>query len=205
MNKKLLIGIIATAGVLLIGTLIVLLVVMFNQDNSTDGVAGNANATSDGTNGNSDSTNSNATSNDGQNINSTDFEPSGDIIVSNERTSITRAATFFTERFSSFSSDNNFDNIEALRTVMTDAMNEQANSLAERDVSSNNEFYSIETQVVTVSITDYAEGSTGATVIVDTRRTEQKGISKPVVFSQSARLQMKKFDGQWKTDSFKWL
>ncbi len=205
MNKKLLIGILIAAGVLFIGTLIMVVIALRAQPDSQTDTNINTNS-ENSTNTNSD-TNTTTTTTDSQTdtTTNTNTNDGGNVVLSNQRTSISRAATSFTERYGSYSSDNDFENIEALDSVMTEDMKKQAQDVVANGLGSANEYYAITTQVVSINFIDFVEGSTGATLEVFTRRTEQKGLNDPVIFSQTARLQLNRVDNQWKIDSFKWL
>lgn len=201
MNKKLLIGIVVAAGILLVSTLIIVVIALRSQPQPQTNTNGNTN-TENITNTNSE-TNTN-TSTDSQTDTNTNSEDTSNVVLSNQRTSISRAATSFIERYGSYSSDSNFDNITTLDSVMTENMKKQAQNVINNGLGTT-EYYSITTQVVSVNFIDFVEGSTGATLEVFTRRTEQKGLNDPTIFSQTARLQLNRVDNQWKIDSFKWL
>ncbi len=89
---------------------------------------------------------------------------------------------------------------------MTENMQAKADNLISKQARNNTkEFYGVTTQVITVIITDYSTGATGATVEVDVRKTETKGLADPESVSDKARLQMKKEGPAWKVDNFTWL
>lgn len=203
MNKKLLIGIIVTAGILLVSTLIIVVIALRSQPEQKTNANDNTN-TENTTNTNSET--NTTTSTDSQTDTNTNANPddTSNVVLSNQRTSISRAATSFTERYGSYSSDSNFDNIDALDSVMTEDMKKQAQNVIKNGLGTK-DYYSIATQAASVNFVDYVDGSTGATLEVFTRRTEQKGLNDPVIFSQTARLQLNRVDNQWKIDSFKWL
>lgn len=201
MNKKLLIGIISAAGVLLISTLIIVVIALRSQPESQTNTTTNTENT---TNTNSETNTTTSTDSQTDGATNTNSDDTSNVVLSNQRTSISRAATSFTERYGSYSSDSNFDNIEALDSVMTEDMKKQAQNVIKNGLGTK-EYYSIATQAASVNFVDYVDGSTGATLEVFTRRTEQKGLNDPVIFSQTARLQLNRVDNQWKIDSFKWL
>lgn len=204
MNKKLVIIIAAVAGALLLATLIVTLVVVNRDPVITDT---NTNTTiTDNTLTSTDSTTTTiTTTNDGSTTTTTTGETTGKKVILSDREQVINLAKSFTERYGSYSTDNDQVNIEESESFMTEKMNETANRLAARLASeSNAEYYGVTTQVATVDIVDFEEGSTGATVVAHTRRTETKGLEKAVTFSQSARLQLKKIGNAWKIDTFSW-
>lgn len=203
MNKKLLIGIIVAAGILLVSTLIVVVIALRSQPEPQTHANDNTN-TENTTNTNSETNTTTSTDSQTDTTTNTNSENTSNVVLSNQRTSISRAATSFTERYGSYSSDSNFNNIEALNSVMTENMKKQAKNVIKNGLGTK-EYYSITTQAVSVNFIDFVEGSTGATLEVFTRRTEQKGLNDPTIFSQTARLQLNRVDNQWKIDSFKWL
>lgn len=203
MNKKLLIGIIVAAGVLLISTLIIVVIALRSQPEPQTNTNDNTN-TENTTNTNSETNTTTSTDSQTDTTTNTNSEDTSNVVLSNQRTSISRAATSFIERYGSYSSDSNFDNIDALDSVMTEDMKKQAQNVIKNGLGTT-EYYSITTQAVSVNFIDFVEGSTGATLEVFTRRTEQKGLNDPTIFSQTARLQLNRVDNQWKIDSFKWL
>lgn len=206
MNKKVIIIIAAVAGALLLATLIVTLMIVNRDPGATDIDANTNTSVIDSTTTNTDSTTTTiTTTNDGSTTTTTTSEPTGKKVILSDREQIINLAKSFTERYGSYSTDNDQVNIEESESFMTEQMNETANRLAARLASeSSTEYYGITTKVATVNIVDFEEGSTSATVVVHTRRTETKGLENPVTFSQSARLQLKKINNAWKVDTFSW-
>lgn len=204
MNKKLLIGIISAAGILLVSTLIIVVIALRSQPESQTNNTNDTTNTENTTNTNSETNTTTSTDSQTDTGVNTNTDDTSNVVLSNQRTSISRAATSFTERYGSYSSDSNFDNIEVLDSVMTENMKKQAENVIKNGLGTK-EYYSIATQAASVNFVDYVDGSTGATLEVFTRRTEQKGLNDPVIFSQTARLQLNRVDNQWKIDSFKWL
>lgn len=187
----------SVAGVLLIASIIVS-VVLLRQQSSTD--------TTDTNPTNQVSTTVTTTTTAGETAtNATTTNPVADSAVApDDRSSIISIANSFIERYGSFSSDSNHENLQALRSFMTEAL-QQTSAKLENKADTNKEFYSITTQAVTATITDYSAGATGATVEVSTRRTETKGLAPSTYFNQTARLQLKKVAEAWKVDMVKWL
>lgn len=206
MNRRLLIILVAIAGVLFVAVLITALVVRLQNPpapDSTNGVSTNSFNTT-----NSAATTRNTASGDAVNT-ADDSSDSGATqakpVTTTDQAKINSLAISFTERYGSFSSDTGTENIEALQSFMTDNMRKQADRVAGNNADNQtNEFYGISTQAANVNITDFAEGATGATVEVSTRRTETKGSADPVLFTQTARLQLKKIGNAWRVDKFQW-
>ncbi|MDP3970241.1 MAG: hypothetical protein Q8P90_00935 [bacterium] len=201
MDRKLLIRISAVVGALLLIGLIIALIMFFSgSDVQPDD---NQNVVSDtqlDTGDSTTSTSSTSTDNgDTGNQNGT----SG--VVLNDRSLIISRANSFTERYGSYSSDTDFENVTALRSFMTDDMSKIADNLVEKQTSKlKDEFYGVTTQAISSDIIDYEDGATGATVKVSTRRTETIGTGDPEIKSETARLQLKKIGNSWKVDNFQW-
>lgn len=201
MNKTTRLAIIITAAVLALVVIGILAWLMFQSSFATTTNSTNTKVT----NGTITTTNSSVVTND-TNSTITNSEPTIGISVSlTEQQAITRVVTNFTERYGSYSTDTAQQNLAGLNDLMTETLASTINKqLSQQKLPDT--FYSISTQVAHVDITEYAEGSTGATVTVVTRRTEKKGSVAPSTsLTQSARVQLKKVTGVWKVDTFKWL
>ncbi len=125
-------------------------------------------------------------------------------VEQNDRQAITAAARSFTERYGSYSSDTNFENVERSRYLMTETMSKQADKLINPSQSAA-EFTSVTSAVTGVTLTDFAEGATGATVTVAVRQKTIVGQQDPTYRNVTARLTLKKVSNTWKIDSFRWL
>lgn len=204
MNKKLLIGLVIAAGALLVLSAIIALVVTLRYKPATP----DADIVTDQT---TDTTTNQNSSNGTTTTTTTTTQPNSDnsttaTTSTTDETRIVSLANSFTERYGSYSSDTDFENVEALRSFMTDTMSQSADVFIKQPYpTAEGEFYGITTQTANVKITDYTEGASGATVEVDTRRTETKGINEAIIFSEKARLQFKKVSDSWKVDRFQWL
>jgi hypothetical protein len=191
--------IILISSVFAILVLAIILLVVFWQRPNGNGGENNTNGTVD-TNQNSNGTITNSTSNDGD---TNAVIP--DTVDRNERQAITSAATSFTERFGSYSTDTNFENIERSRYLMTDNMERQADAIV-RQGQADDTFSSVQSTVAGVVITDYSDGATGATVEVSVRQGKRTGTAAATSYSNAkANLTLKKVDDQWLVDSFHWL
>lgn len=205
MNRNLLIGLIASAVVILVLVLGFAAFVLFGSNTNRDANSDSGDQTISDENINIDNTETTTTNNstgpDGssESTSVTTINPS-----ITDKSLIIGLATSFTERFGSFSSDTGTDNIDASLSFMTDSMRDYVNNIGNQTNSTNGDFYGITTQVVNVYFTDYSAGATGATVEVATRRTENKDNNDSNIFSQSARLQIKKVGGSWRVDRFDW-
>lgn len=198
MNRKLIIGIISAAVILLL-VIIVLFIVLSRQP--ADQVI------TDTTNTNQVTTNTTTTTTDASTTNNTNQDAAVDTVVVvqlDDRQAITSSSRSFTERFGSYSSDTNFENIELSRYLMTDAMSAQADKLIAQGQDTST-FFSVESEVTGVTLTDYADAATGATVEVAVRQKKTVSQQQPVYSNLTARLTLKKVGASWKVDSFRWL
>lgn len=195
MNRKVLIAIVVAAGILLLATLI-LLVLALRQPKPTTNVATDT-VTTTTTDTVSDTTTT-TTSTDTAPVETT--QP----VEQNDRQAITAAARSFTERFGSYSTDTNFENIERSRYLMTQAMEKQADQIIAQGRAADG-FTSVTSEVTSVTLTDFADGATGATVEVAVRQKTTVGQADPTYTNVTARVTLKKVNSGWKIDSFRWL
>lgn len=119
-------------------------------------------------------------------------------------TSITRLARNFTERYTSYSTDTHYENIEKSRSMMTADLSIEADKIIANSQQDDADFYSVSTQVTNVTLTDFVEGATGATGVVAARQTVTNGQADPTYKNRTARLTLKKDGLTWKVDSFLW-
>lgn len=109
----------------------------------------------------------------------------------------------FTERYGSFSNQNEFENLERLMIYMTAKLQKETNQLIESQAGVDNSvYYGVTTAVVSLSL-EKLEGER-AVVMVSTRRRESKEGSSANVFSQTARMVLVKEGGEWLVDKFEW-
>ncbi|MFA6475563.1 MAG: hypothetical protein WCV88_05195 [Patescibacteria group bacterium] len=125
-------------------------------------------------------------------------------IVRDDRQALASAATSFTERYGSYSTDTGFENIERSRYLMTPDMEKQADQLLKVGRTSDT-FNSVTSQVTSIKYTDYSAGATGATLELSVRQTNQVGQGSIDYSNKTARVTLKKTDKEWLIDSFRWL
>lgn len=198
MNRKLIIGIISAAVVLLL--VIIGLFVILSRQPADQVITDTTNTNQVTTN---TTTTTTTTTTDSSTTNNTN-QATAVVVQLDDRQAITSSSRSFTERFGSYSSDTNFENIELSRYLMTDAMSAQADKLITQGQDTST-FFSVESEVTGVTLTDYAEAATGATVEVAVRQKKTVSQQEPVYSNLTARLTLKKIDHSWKIDSFRWL
>lgn len=109
----------------------------------------------------------------------------------------------FTERYGSFSNQNDFENLERLMIYMTKRLQTETNQfIASQEGKDNSVYYGVTTSVVSLSVEKLE--AQRSVVLVDTRRRESKEGSTTEVFSQTARIVLVKEAGEWLVDKFEW-
>lgn len=200
MNRRILIGIIVAAGVLLLGTLVLVVVMWLQQPEPIATNNENANTVVNAANTNTTTTTTTSTATD----TTTDTTSATTVVLDDEAT-LRRVINNFTERFGSYSTDTNYENIALSRSLMTDTMAAAADKIVSNNTQKNNDFHSVESRVMTTVLTDYVTGATGATAEVSVRQTIIAGQADPTYSNQTARLTLIKVNDTWKVDSFRWL
>lgn len=195
MNRRRLIIIVAVAVLVIIG--IIIAIWLYSRTPETSSSA-NTNTVVPNT------TNTNTVTNTNSTVDPVTNPVANTTIDRSERQAITSVSTSFTERFGSYSSDTNFENIERSRYLMTEAMSKQGDKIIQ-DGQSQDGFSSVDSVVAGVTITDYADGATGATVEVSVRQTQRVGEGSISYNNTQARLTLKKEGTRWLVDSFRWL
>jgi len=122
---------------------------------------------------------------------------------------VARLASWFTERFGSYSNQANNSNIFDLKQFMTNKMQVWADSyLAEQGIGSkdNSVYYGITTKAVASDVKDFDDAAGNAVVVVHTRRQETETSTSNVAnaFNQDITISLAKEGGVWKIDSAKW-
>lgn len=193
MNRRIIIIIIAAAGILLLGTLLVLLVAWRQKPPITTVVTNTIQTNTATTTANTNETNT-------VDVTTDTASPA----VLNDEAALRRVINNFTERFGSYSTDTNYENIELARSLMTATMAKTADNIISQNSQKADTFYSIETTVMTTTLTDYSADATGATAEVNARQTIIEGQANPSYRNQTARLTLVKVADTWKVDSFRW-
>lgn len=115
-----------------------------------------------------------------------------------EKAAVQRVASVFVERYQTYSTDNNYDNIRQVQDLVTDSLwNKLSPRLKVKQV--NNGFVGVTSQAFSTDLKNWA--SDKATVQVDTRRTLNKD-GKSTVTNQAYTVEMVKTGSDWLVDSF---
>lgn len=136
-------------------------------------------------------------SSDGGGIPLTDSEK-----VIADKAVLQQTARYFTEIFGSYSSDNNFQNLKDLKSLMTTTYWAKW----EKDLANitSNTTYSVWSQAMNATIDQYS--ASAGTVTVLCKRGERKSkTEKENIFYQSAQVNLVKVNGTWLVDKVVWL
>jgi len=129
-------------------------------------------------------------------------------VQQNLRVDIKAIASTFTERFGSYSNQDNFSNLNSLRDLMTIKMRTWADQYIAQQIEEsgdNSVYYGFTTKAVSVKIDDLDITLGRAEVLVSTQRQEARGdINNPRVFYQDLKLSMTKNTEGWKVDEANW-
>ncbi|MFH1781193.1 MAG: hypothetical protein ABH835_01085 [Patescibacteria group bacterium] len=118
-------------------------------------------------------------------------------------------ARSFTERFGSFSNQNDFENILDVKIYMTKDMKKWADEYVEKEKKDKPKevtYYGITTKVINVDLVNIDEKKGQADMKITTQRKETKGDpSVTETEEQEAQAVFVEEDGTWKVDKFIWL
>ncbi|MFH0928427.1 MAG: hypothetical protein V1821_03060 [bacterium] len=108
----------------------------------------------------------------------------------------------FAERYGSFSSESNFQNLRDLEPVMTPGLNSYVESyIATAEAPA--EFYGVTTRAATSEI--ITQTDTAAYLEVLTQRTETKGTAAARTYNQTLQIWVVKQGENWKADKAEWV
>lgn len=117
-----------------------------------------------------------------------------------DRSAILGQARFFAERFGSFSSAAEWQNLKDLRGAVTAGLwSDFENLMARTDLQAEGS-YSLTTKALNLSMTDQTE--TAATVTVDTQKREVTGEGERI-FYQTVTVDVRNIDGQWLVSDYR--
>jgi hypothetical protein len=123
-----------------------------------------------------------------------------------EQVAMVRLANLFTERFGSYSSEAEFQNITDLKKFMTAKMQTWADNYVttqQKTVNGQSAFVSITAKVLSTTVNSFSEAT--AEVRSTTTRTEEgENTNGARTYNQDIILQLVKQDNDWKVDSAFW-
>ncbi len=120
---------------------------------------------------------------------------------------VQQLAKSFTERYGSFSNQNDYENLLDLKIYMTNKMQKEVDEFIEANKAEEGEeqaYYGITTKVLTLNKLSLEDDK--GEYNVSCQRKEAKGLEGGSrTYTESAKIEFKKVDGQWKVHSFTWL
>ncbi|TSC84684.1 MAG: Uncharacterized protein G01um101413_68 [Parcubacteria group bacterium Gr01-1014_13] len=117
-----------------------------------------------------------------------------------EKNSVSQLAKFFLERYGTYSSDNDFQNIKEVEVFVTAALWSKISAPMNSKTTTNG-FVGMTTKVISMELTDWSD--TAATVELKTTRTEEKNGVVSTRY-QNATVEMVKENGVWLADKLVW-
>lgn len=125
------------------------------------------------------------------------------------KTTLTRLAASFAERFGSYSNQSDYANFEDLYDFMTAAMKQWAEKmvaeLRTRARGSNDIYFGITTKALSSSLSNFSETSSQAEVLVKTQRREASGSTANArIYYQDIIIKFVKEKEVWKVDGAFW-
>lgn len=119
-----------------------------------------------------------------------------------DQAKIIAAGRFFVERYGSFSSQANWQNLSDVKTVVTRQLwDEFENLIAKNPIDSEGEYYSLTTKVLSIRLVTHADSL--ATIGVKTQKQEING-SESRIFYQDITVHFVKDSDSWLVSDFNW-
>ena len=129
------------------------------------------------------------------------------IVTQDREKDIKIIAEPFLERFGSYNNQDNFKNIQEIKSYMSASLldwveNSYLDQLS-KSMPDISEFYAINTKVLSSEVIMIDDATGRAQILMNTQREEVGGISG--VKYQDARVELQKIDSQWKVTGVYWL
>lgn len=197
-KQKFLIIIIILAVALIVGISIIYYVYNINQDPDTV----NANANKKLTNTTTVTTNSSTT-----NTNSSTTETvAPERTEQEEKTFILNLAKNFTERFGTYSNQNDFANLENSKVYATADMQARLDKIIDDNQKYKYQpYFSIDAEATSATLLEYEFGQDSAKAQVVAIRQETQSLpDKTTNYNQTAEVVLKKQNNTWKIDIITW-
>lgn len=126
------------------------------------------------------------------------------------RSSISRLAAAFAERYGSYSNQGNFDNLSDLESLMTEKMWAETENFIEQSKASAGDssvYFGITTKAISVNIASIDEGAGTAKITIGTQRRESSGsmADSSAIKYEDLELFFLKVNDEWKVDTAKWI
>ncbi len=126
------------------------------------------------------------------------------------RSSISRLAAAFAERYGSYSNQGNFDNLSDLESLMTEKMWAETENFIEQSKASAGDssvYFGITTKAISVNIASIDEGAGTAKITIGTQRRESSGsmADSSTIKYEDLELFFLKVNDEWRVDTAKWI
>ncbi|MBU1146245.1 hypothetical protein KKD80_01720 [Patescibacteria group bacterium] len=126
------------------------------------------------------------------------------------RSSISRLAAAFAERYGSYSNQGNFENLLDLESLMTGKMWAETENFIKQNKTTtgdNSVYFGVTTKALSVNIGSIDEGAGTAEITVGTQRRESSGsmADNSVIKYEDLELTFLKVNGEWKVDAATWV
>ncbi len=126
------------------------------------------------------------------------------------RSSISRLAAAFAERYGSYSNQGNFENLIDLESLMTEKMWAETENFIEQNGTapgSNSVYFGVTTKAISVNIVELDEGAGTAKITVGAQRREASGsmADSSAIKYEDLELVFQKVGGEWKVNEAKWI
>lgn len=126
------------------------------------------------------------------------------------RSSISRLAAAFAERYGSYSNQGNFENLLDLESLMTGKMWAETENFIKQNkttIGGNSVYFGVTTKALSVNIGSIDEGAGTAEITVGTQRRESSGsmADNSVIKYEDLELTFLKVNGEWKVDAATWV
>jgi len=118
-----------------------------------------------------------------------------------EKNGVRQLARIFTERYGSYSTDSNFQNVKDLESLSTNDL-WQVLKAKIGTTQNGSEYLGMSTKVVSMKLTKW--GASSAQVDLDTLRKEEKSGGAITSKNQSITVYLVKTSGKWLVDDVKW-
>ncbi len=126
------------------------------------------------------------------------------------RSSISRLAAAFAERYGSYSNQGNFENLLDLKPLMTEKMRAETDSFIEQNKISAADgltYFGVTTKAISANIASIDEAAGTAEITVGTQRRESSGsmADSSTINYEDLELTLRKVNGEWLVDTAKWV
>jgi len=126
------------------------------------------------------------------------------------RSSVSRLAAAFAERYGSYSNQGNFENLLDLESLMTEKLwNATENFIQQNETPAGDSaaYFGVTTKAISVNIASIDEAAGTAQITVGTQRRESSGsmADNSAIKYENLELTLWKVNGEWKVDAAKWV